>query len=601
MKIRKITSPSNSGIHRRSIAFLLSSVLGTALYLFPASIGAQTSEWAVYNTSNSGLPFNGITVLAIDAQENLWIGTGKWYALGGGGLAKFDGESWTVYNTANSPLPHNDFFGLAIDPQDNIWSGTEGGLAKFDGTNWTVYKKSNSGLPDNRVANPVFDDQGHLWAGTWEGGLVKFDGANWTVYNTANSGLPNNIPFATAFDKEGNLWIGTVGGGLAKFDGTHWTVYNTANSPLPHNTIFSICFDSREDLWIATDGGGLAKFDGANWIVFNTSNSDLPSNRSWFVTVDSYDNVWVGTNGGGMAMFNGNKWFTWDTSNSGLPDNVLNYCLIDNNENVWIATENGGLAVFHPQPVIDINGDGMIDINDLLRLIESWGLDEPGCDIAPPPFGDGIVDVLDLELLMSYWGQSVDDPTLIAHWALDEAEGAVAYDSVGVNDAILIGEPVWQPEGGKIGGALAFDGVDDRLYAQQGPNPADGPFSVFAWAQGGGPGEVVISQLNGANWLGTDPTYGCLTTELCEAGRGGGPLQSEMVITDGAWHRIGFVWDGLHRSLYVDDLLVAEDTQQGLANSIAGLNIGSGMSSAAGTFFSGLIDDIRIYRRAMSP
>jgi N-acetylneuraminic acid mutarotase len=56
-------------------------------------------------------------------------------------------------------------------------------------------------------------------------------------------------------------------------------------------------------------------------------------------------------------------------------------------------------------PVVDLNGDAVLDINDLVILIEYWGTDEPLCDIAPPPLGDGIVDVLDLELFMSYWEQ----------------------------------------------------------------------------------------------------------------------------------------------------------------------------------------------------
>jgi hypothetical protein len=59
------------------------------------------------------------------------------------------------------------------------------------------------------------------------------------------------------------------------------------------------------------------------------------------------------------------------------------------------------------------------------------------------------MDVLDLELLMSYWEQPFDDSTLIAHWALDETEGAVAYDSAGINDASLVSEPLWQPEGAR--------------------------------------------------------------------------------------------------------------------------------------------------------
>jgi len=256
-----------------------------------------------------------------------------------------------------------------------------------------------------------------------------------------------------------------------------------------------------------------------------------------------------------------------------------------------------GLTASQP----DFNGDGIINIKDLLKLIESWGQDDPIVDIAPPPFGDGVVDVLDLEILISYWEQPIDDPTLIAHWALDETEGDVAYDSAGVNDASVIGEPVWLPEGGKVSGALALDGIDDCAFAQDGLNPADGPFSVLAWIQGGALGQVVISQLDGINWLSVDPTLGCLMTDLRESGRDGIPLESEAMITDGAWHRIGFVWDGLYRSLYVDDILVAQDAQHGLGSFDGGLNIGCGTDLAEGTFWSGLIDDIRIYNRAVSP
>jgi hypothetical protein len=132
-------------------------------------------------------------------------------------------------------------------------------------------------------------------------------------------------------------------------------------------------------------------------------------------------------------------------------------------------------------------------------------------------------------------------------------------------------------------------------------DPADGPFSILAWIQGGAPGQVVISQLNGANWLRADSTRGCLITELCAWGRNGIPLSSDVKFLDGNWHRIGFVWDGLNRSLYVDDILAAMDTQKGLASSMGGLNIGCGSDSAAETFFSGLIDDVRIYRRAVQP
>jgi hypothetical protein len=97
----------------------------------------------------------------------------------------------------------------------------------------------------------------------------------------------------------------------------------------------------------------------------------------------------------------------------------------------------------------------MVDISDLLRLIASWGQDDPAVDIGPRPFGDGIVDAADLEVLMSHWGQEVSDPTLVAYWKLDESEGTVAYDCACGNDGTVMGAALWQPDGGcVVGGTM---------------------------------------------------------------------------------------------------------------------------------------------------
>ncbi len=249
----------------------------------------------------------------------------------------------------------------------------------------------------------------------------------------------------------------------------------------------------------------------------------------------------------------------------------------------------------------DFNGDGIVDIKDLLKLIQSWGQDDPVVDIAPLPFGNGVVDALDLELLMSYWGQPVDDPTLIAHWPLDEAQGGIAYNSAADCDGALMGGPVWQPDGGVVAGALQFDGIDDYISTHPVLNPAVGAFSVVAWVMGDAPGQAVLSQIGGVNWLCADTLEGNLMTELKATGRSGKPLQSQTVITDGNWHRIGLVWDGSYRTLYVDDIAVAEDTQANLAGSYNGLYIGTGKAMETGSFWSGLIDDVRIYKRALIP
>jgi hypothetical protein len=266
----------------------------------------------------------------------------------------------------------------------------------------------------------------------------------------------------------------------------------------------------------------------------------------------------------------------------------------------------GGYDLFEAPviPIVDLNGDGIVDSADMCTMVDHWGGDYPLCDIGPAPWGDGIVDIHDLIVLSEYLFEEVNDPTLVAHWPLDEAVGTFSYDNTGVNDAFVIGGAAWQPNAGQVDGALELNGVDGCAIAGFVLNPANGPFSVFAWINGGAPGQVVLSQLNGANWMAADPDLGCLMTELMPPAVGRftpQPLKSESVITDGQWHRIGFVWDGVNRALYVDDILVAEDTQANLQGSDSGLYIGTGKAMESGTYWSGLIDDVRIYNRAVRP
>ena len=123
-----------------------------------------------------------------------------------------------------------------------------------------------------------------------------------------------------------------------------------------------------------------------------------------------------------------------------------------------------------------------------------------------------------------------------------------------------MGAALWQADGGQVNGAIELDGVDDYIIVASPVNPADGPFSVFAWIKGGTPGQAVLSQANGMNWLYTDSAEGYLMTDLTNYGRSApGPLLSEAIITDGTWHRIGLVWDGSYRHLYVDGAEVATD------------------------------------------
>jgi hypothetical protein len=193
----------------------------------------------------------------------------------------------------------------------------------------------------------------------------------------------------------------------------------------------------------------------------------------------------------------------------------------------------------------------------------------------------------------------------LAYWKLDETEGNVACDSAFDHNGTLVNGPFWQPSSGMMDGALLFDGIDDYVSTDFVLNPAENRFSIFAWIKDGAFGQVILSQTNGSNWLSTDQE-GKLMTELIppkpSRGTAEPPLISGTIITDGQWHRIGIVWDGSYRILYVDGIEVAKDTTtlKPLESAKGGLYIGTDKNLDAGTFFSGLIDDVRICNVALS-
>jgi len=248
-------------------------------------------------------------------------------------------------------------------------------------------------------------------------------------------------------------------------------------------------------------------------------------------------------------------------------------------------------------PVVDLDGDGKVDAQDMAVIVDHWHTSDPLCDIGPTPFGDGIVDEQDLKVLSEYLEPGFGR---IAHWTLDETEGIVAYDSIGSDHANVHGGAVWQSDAGMLAGALELDGTDDYIAPMLILNPKIRPFRLFAWIKGGAPGQVIASQTAdeftpGSAYLAADPTDGSLVTRMMLPNM---PLDSDVVITDTEWHEVALEWDGEHRHLLVngEEAAVDEMTLPAL-NSTGWLNIGTGKDAEPGSFWSGLIDDVRVYEK----
>ncbi len=105
--------------------------------------------------------------VVFDSKGNLWIG------LSNGGVVKYDGQNFQVFDTTNSKLPSDRVQAIAVDQNDNVWVGTSpdyykhkhGGLAEYNGQSWAVYDTSNSGLTSNNVDAIAVDNNNHVWVG----------------------------------------------------------------------------------------------------------------------------------------------------------------------------------------------------------------------------------------------------------------------------------------------------------------------------------------------------------------------------------------------------------------------------------------------------
>jgi N-acetylneuraminic acid mutarotase len=571
---------------KKSILLILVLVLGPAV-ICPAAEDTWTRK------ADMPMARNVLSTCVVD---------GKLYAIGGGlnpttgswAVAEYDPATNRWTQRGNLPEATCGLSTSVIDGKIYAIGGATSavGVARssvyiYDPETDTWMRKAD--MPTARV---------YLSASVVNGKIYVIGGAP-SVYSPAYRIVEEYDPVADTWTRKADMPTARSTHSAGVVDGKIYAIGGMVGGPTPWTGLSVVeAYDPATDTWTRKADmptrrlcHSVSAVDGKIYSMGGgTSNGDA------LATLEEYDPItdtW--TRKASMTTAR------WGLSSSAVDGKIyaVGGALVSNVAVPTVEEYDTGLSPRSP----DFNSDGIVDSIDMCILVEHWQTDYPLCDIAPPPFGDGIVDVQDLIEVAEHLFEEIYPTELIAYWKLDEAEGDIAFNSTSDNHGILIGSPTWQPEMGKVDGALELDGIDDYIDADFVLNPADGPFSILAWIKGGAAGQVVLSQTGGANWLSADPSEGKLMTELVPPTTRSPlpPLVSEIQITDGNWHHIGFVWDGSHRTLYVDGVIVAEDTQDGLAGSENGLNIGAGQMTQSGTFFSGLIDDVRIYNRAVSP
>ncbi len=205
--------------------------------------------------------------------------------------------------------------------------------------------------------------------------------------------------------------------------------------------------------------------------------------------------------------------------------------------------------------------------------------------------------VLVLGLVLTSVAKAVD-PDLVGSWRFDEGSGTTAFDSSGNgNDGTLVGDAVWVS--GKFGGALEFNGSNARVDAPYIPLDSRS-FTITMWVN---PvlytnEQVVFSQVE------TNTTNLSMHFRLWGDGRVRMGFYSNDLdtvagsVADNNWYHITFWYDfeNQNRRVYINGEIQAEASATPYLGTSGDTVIGSWGSSQ---WFQGIIDDVRIYSRAL--
>ncbi len=192
---------------------------------------------------------------------------------------------------------------------------------------------------------------------------------------------------------------------------------------------------------------------------------------------------------------------------------------------------------------------------------------------------------------------------LIAHWALDELEGDIAYDSTGNNDA-TVREPQWTE--GKINGALQFNGFNTSMDCGGSELLRPEQMTLCLWIEPhhmGGMRYIVsraIPSTENIDYTITRELTGEIEFAIGQPASDPVSVMSQAVTALNEWSHLAVCLDGSQATIYING---QSDSTANYTPAEAGegQNLVIGSHQASTRFFNGKMDDIRIYNQLLGP
>ncbi|MEO7310396.1 MAG: FG-GAP-like repeat-containing protein [Chitinophagaceae bacterium] len=164
-------------------------------------------------------------------------------------------------------------------------------------------------------------------------------------------------------------------------------------------------------------------------------------------------------------------------------------------------------------------------------------------------------------------------------------------------------------QGGVVATALDFDGIDDKVVVNDvnTGNIGTSATTISAWIKTNATTSASIVSKREACAQGSFIDFGItatgrLSVDLNDNSNVNQKLTGAKSVNDGQWHQVTAVRNGVALSLYIDGILDTSATSNSTANinNFAPLTIGSSGCETDGNFFSGQMDELKIWNTALT-
>jgi len=370
------------------------------------------------------------------------------------------------------------------------------------------------------------------------------------------------------------------------------TLQNGTNFTVAYNV-----FHTDRDTYTATDWGGCDGIYYYNNVILNSYAKGL-SKGSSTTNVVSRNNITDGSLLGYGSNISHNIYtdIAWNQNPKYGWSLGVGEMIEENKDVIFVDPAGRDFHLRPGSPAIDAGIDVGFDRDIKATFVPLGSAPDIGAyEYFVPPVGDfngdGVVDFEDLKILTDNWLLRDDDLLvplsigLVSHYKFD----GDAADSVGDNDGTEVGEPTYAA--GLHNQAINLDGSNDYVACGNDASfEITGPITLSALIKGTFNKSWSGIIAKGYDWLlargtGDEAVFYCL---------GLSSVSGSTNINDNQWHHVAGVYNGSMLYLYVDGRL---DTCKSASGS---LNVSSSNVYIGSASFNGLIDDVRIYDRALS-